>query len=86
MKPTITLTELLADIASGKFRQMVERDYYLYGDAPLESIIRSVTFETFTADILVCPEENELMIDFYIYRETEDCGAWRWSNEGWKEM
>jgi len=86
MKPTITLPELLADIASGKFRQMVDRDYYLYGEAPLGSLIRSVQYDMFTADILVCPDCNELLIDVYTYCETLDCGAWRWTIDGWKEM
>jgi len=86
MKPTITLTELLADIASGHYSQMVERDYYLYADAPFGSLIRGFANEGFWVDILVCPEGNELIIDFYVYKETEDSGAWRWTKDGWKEM
>ena len=86
MKPTITLPELLADIASGKFRQMVEQDFYSYQDAPLGSLIRNVHYETFAADILVCPEEDEIFIDVYTYGENLDCGGWRWTKDGWTEL
>ena len=86
MKPTITLPELLADIASGQFRQMVQRDFYLYADAPQGSLIRIVSYDDFEANILVCPEEGELVIDFYAYGETLGSEAWRWTREGWKEM
>ena len=86
MKPTITLPELLADIASGQFRQMEQRDYYLYADAPQGSLIRIVSYDDFEANILVCPEDGELVIDVYTYCETLDCGAWRWSKDGWTEM
>ena len=83
MKPTITLTELLADIASGKFRQMEQRDYYLYADAPQGSLILIVDYNEFEANILVCPEGNELVIDIYTYHETLEADAWRWTKDGW---
>jgi len=86
MKPTITLPELLADIASGQFRQMEQRDYYLYAGAPKGSLIRIMDYDEFEMNILVCPEGNELIIDFYAYCKTLDCGAWRWSKDGWKEI
>ena len=86
MKPTITLPELLADIASGQFRQMDEQDFYVYPDAPLGSLIRNVHYETFEADTLVCPEEDEIFIDVYTFDENLDSGAWRWTKDGWTEL
>ena len=86
MKPTITLPELLADIASGQFRQMEQRDYYLYANAPQGSFIRIVNYDDSEANILVCPEEDEIFIDVYTYGENLNGGAWRWTKDGWTEL